>query len=334
MKSSRVTPVVLMLWPHLPDDRTSTPGWQEEISARWSGEIVPSEILEVLASSIRAEGVERMCMLSIVRRLRVCAGVVKREVRPSSRPRAADDGKRSMAEWADLICDCDDRMASLLQAPHQDPRAKAAILLQRGWGHQQLGQLSLAERCYRAAVGCFRELQPVDYEGIARALQKLATVHVEKGEHDKALLLQEATLRIHRNVLPPDDPTLAAYLTALARLYEARKDFSKAQPLYEEALQISRKHCPTDHPDLAQLIAGLACVYMGRKQLDKAQVLHEEALAMRRRALARNHPHIISSLSFLAMVHYSKGDYASALPLYEEALVRCPKPGLRFCAAC
>lgn len=308
---------------------TSSCDWADAIHRAWAPVEVPSAALDVIVGTMRRNPVERMGLQTVIRRLRraVRHGVAScssaedltlgEECEPLPPAASANMGE----DWLEVVCQCDDRLFSQRHAPQPDGKAMGEDLVRKGWAHQKMRQYGDAEQCYQAAVSNFRtSFDNVDYNGIATALNNLASVHLEKGEEGKALLLQEAVLRMRRHVLAANDPAIASFLTNLASLYELRKEYDKAMPLYDEAAEILRAVLPADHPDIATAINNIAVLHQTRGDFDVALPLHQEALAIRRAALPKEHPLLAASLTSLAMVYYCRNDREAALPLLEEAL--------------
>jgi eukaryotic-like serine/threonine-protein kinase len=138
-------------------------------------------------------------------------------------------------------------------------------------------------------------------------------LHAQRGEVDRALALQQQSLRDAEQELGPDDyetamahHNLGNTLAVMGRTDDARAHYERAQALFETIEG-------PEHPDVAQALHGLADLAVDAGELDQAQALYQRAYEIRMRALGADHLLVAFSLSRLAVVATRQRRYDEAL---------------------
>ena len=101
------------------------------------------------------------------------------------------------------------------------------------------GNIEDAMRRYNDVLRRLRGLESAEYRLlVADITTRVAEIHKNLGERDRAIARHEEALRIRKAVLDPDHVDVAINVNALAILYEKRGDLNNALSRFAEALQI------------------------------------------------------------------------------------------------
>jgi CHAT domain-containing protein/tetratricopeptide (TPR) repeat protein len=152
------------------------------------------------------------------------------------------------------------------------------------------------------------------------ALNDLASMYSELGDHGSAEPLLRHALAVRERILGPEHPHTALSLSNLALLYWNMGANEKAEPLYRRALTIREKVLGPEHPDTALAISSLAGVYSRTGDYDKAEQLFLRSLAIVEQTAGPDHPQTAVVLSGLSALYLETGAYSKAEGLLRRAL--------------
>ena len=149
---------------------------------------------------------------------------------------------------------------------------------------------------------------------------RLALAIKAAGNLDRALPLQEETLRRMKAVLGPDHRVTLICMNSLAGMYDlaGRRDLSL--PLLEETLRRQEAALGTEHPDTLTTMVNLGTVYADSGKLDLALPLLEQALSLQKARLGHAHPKTLQTMSKLGVTYESAEKLDLAEPLLQETL--------------
>ncbi len=201
-----------------------------------------------------------------------------------------------------------------------EPETEAAVRSTIGSTYCALGLYEPAEAQLRNALEIRERLFGKEEVEVARALEDLAWLMVQKRDFATAESLLRRALLIRERMLGEDHPDVAATLASVAWTLQWQGDFRTAESLLRQALTSLRRHLGNDHVNVARSLNYLGTVLLNRDEYDEAERLFREALAIRRRLLGDEHPDVNISRSNLAMVLQKKGSYDEAESGLREAL--------------
>ena len=159
-----------------------------------------------------------------------------------------------------------------------------------------------------------------DHPYTLTSMSNLALTYSALGQQDRALVLNEQTLKLRRSKLGEDHPDTLISMGNLASTYSALGQQDKALVLEEQTLKLSRSKLGEDHPDTLMSMSNLASTYSALGQQDRALVLNEQTLKLRRSKLGEDHPDTLTSMNNLAFTFSALGQQDKALVLSEQTL--------------
>jgi CHAT domain-containing protein/tetratricopeptide (TPR) repeat protein len=174
--------------------------------------------------------------------------------------------------------------------------------------------LVLRERVYGA-----------DCPEVADALDRLATLHRDRGDTARAEELWTRSLAIREKALGPEHLSVAVTLGNLGVLRWSRGDVAGTRGAYERSLHILEKSLGSEHPFVAGALHLLAGVLQVQSDFKRAEEYYGRALAIREKALGPEHLDVAVTLNGLGTVARLKGDYVSAVKYLERSISICEK---------
>ncbi len=198
---------------------------------------------------------------------------------------------------------------------------------------QEARQLS-AEAAQLAAASKYAEAQPLaervlalreaalgpEHAEIASALDRLATIHRNKGESAKAEPLYRRGLAMAEKTFEPDHPDLGLFHNNLAILYFNQGNYLQAETEFLAALKIWEQGLGPEHTSIGRVLSNLAGVYNSKGENNKIEPTLLRALAIREKVLPPDHQDIAFTANNLGTYYFDEGDYARAEPYYQRAL--------------
>lgn len=146
------------------------------------------------------------------------------------------------------------------------------------------------------------------------ALNRIARVHRQRGEDEKARALLTRALELFREAA--DLRGVASTLDDLAQVLRLRGDNDAAYEAAIEALEIRRAH--DDRRGEALSLTTLGSIELARGELDASDALFNEALGIRR--AIGDHEGMLQSYNALGIVAHERGDRDTAIASWRSAL--------------
>jgi tetratricopeptide (TPR) repeat protein len=138
----------------------------------------------------------------------------------------------------------------------------------------------------------------------------------DRGEHARALPLNEKWVAVTRRLAGEGHPSHANALDSLALTLEFKGDYEPALTVYKRALAIRTMGLGEGHPDYARSLHHLASVRSTRmKDHQAALPLFKRVLAIRKEALGEGDHLYDLTLDYVVSLYKDMGDYKAALPL-------------------
>jgi serine/threonine-protein kinase len=200
------------------------------------------------------------------------------------------------------------------------PEIQAAVKMTVGTTYRALGRYDDAEPLLRSALEIRQRVLGPAHADVAAALNELANLRHDRGEHAGAEALYRQALGLRRQLLGPRHEDVADSLNDLGVLLKDKGDLDGALPLYREALAIRRERLGTEHRLVATSLNNLAVLLKTRGELAEAEALYREAIDIRRKVLGAEHPSVALGLKNLAVLLSERDDKEQAEALYREAL--------------
>jgi tetratricopeptide (TPR) repeat protein len=250
----------------------------------------------------------------------------------------------------------------LALAVSDSPARRGHALYGLAVAHGKLAEYSLAEQCYKEALGVFRA--EGDSAGLALSLAGLGEIYRDEYYPDQALILERQNLTaleqigrdkgaeaaailnitgailfgqrrykeaerdmkealdIFSRVSGPENLDVALMLNNLGAIALARGRMPEAETLVTRGLAIRKARLGPDHPLVAGAMLGVASVYMAQRRYGEAERACRDSIAMMSRFLPPDHPDLIKGRMQLAVIAHDGGHPAVALDILEEAAVR------------
>ncbi|MBI4704290.1 MAG: tetratricopeptide repeat protein [Deltaproteobacteria bacterium] len=184
---------------------------------------------------------------------------------------------------------------------------------------REAGRLDEARAAHARALSvCERSLGP-DTPQYASALNNLALVEMDRGEHTSAVELAEKAVAAGER-LGLDEAARAGHLDTLGNALERRGDRAAAVALFRAALAMRERSLGPRDPAVAASHANLGATLLDGGELVAAREHTERALALWEASLAPGHPDIAVALSNLAAIEARCGRAGEACALHARAI--------------
>ena len=198
---------------------------------------------------------------------------------------------------------------------------EAATLLNKTGCYLRIrARFSEAKVFLKTSLDIREKISDPDHPDIAKSLNSLAGLYMDKGKYNDAEPLYKRALDIRERIFDSDHPDIAKSLNNLASLYETQGKYDEAEPLYKKSLDIREKVFGPDHPDVATTLNNLAGLYRNQGKYNDAELLYKRSLDIRERIFDPEHPDVASTLNNLAGLYKNQGKYDDAEPLYKRSL--------------
>jgi CHAT domain-containing protein/tetratricopeptide (TPR) repeat protein len=182
----------------------------------------------------------------------------------------------------------------------------------------QQRELELADA--EEGVAAVRARHGEDSDVLARAYNRLGTVHYRQGDYDAARGAYERAIDIRARALGEDEPTLTILLNNQALLLKELGEFAEARELFERSLAVCEKALGPDHPYTASSQGNLAELLREVGEGARAEELYGKSLATFERHFGSEHRWVAGSLNNLASAVSDRGAFDEARPLFERAV--------------
>jgi tetratricopeptide (TPR) repeat protein len=164
-----------------------------------------------------------------------------------------------------------------------EPTGEAVNWLDQAWRLRDASQLQEARACCARAAEIFDREDGPDSPDLANALNLLASIMVDRGEHQDAVAAATRSASIcagWAGRFEGDDATRIAMQawTALGTAYRYQGRYALAEPQLKRALETSISHFGGEHPESRMARNNLAVLYKYTGQFDQAETLYQAAL--------------------------------------------------------
>jgi non-specific serine/threonine protein kinase/serine/threonine-protein kinase len=193
--------------------------------------------------------------------------------------------------------------------------------------HQNLGELSDAERCLRRAIELNRSLSDPDEAGLLTCQRNLAGILHDQDKFDEARALYEQVLEGRLRLFGEQSRQVAMAVNALASLHGDQNRHDQALQFKRREIAIWSALLPADHPQLLLAKADAGEILRILKQLDEADVMLTSAVPAIEAKLGMGDPYTQRALEFLANLRQAQGKTDEAAAILERVkAARAPAP--------
>jgi tetratricopeptide (TPR) repeat protein len=193
--------------------------------------------------------------------------------------------------------------------------------------HQNLGELSDAERCLRRAIELNRSLSDPDEAGLLTCQRNLAGILHDQDKFDEARALYEQVLEGRLRLFGEQSRQVAMAVNALASLHGDQNRHDQALQFKRREIAIWSALLPADHPQLLLAKADAGEILRILKQLDEADVMLTSAVPAIEAKLGMGDPYTQRALEVLANLRQAQGKTDEAAAILERVkAARAPAP--------
>ena len=193
--------------------------------------------------------------------------------------------------------------------------------------HQNLGELSDAERCLRRAIELNRSLSDPDEAGLLTCQRNLAGILHDQDKFDEARALYEQVLEGRLRLFGEQSRQVAMAVNALASLHGDQNRHDQALQFKLREIAIWSALLPADHPQLLLAKADAGEILRILKQLDEADAMLTSAVPAIEAKLGMGDPYTQRALEFLANLRQAQGKTDEAAAILERVkAARAPAP--------
>lgn len=201
------------------------------------------------------------------------------------------------------------------------PRPSNRLLSQSGTFLMSLGELSLAENQFRAALNVTERYMGTQDPLVATYLSSLALVLMETDRKGEARTCLDRAIAINDATLPPNHVDVARDLNNLAMLHFWNKEFDKAEPLLKRVISIHENADTTATPrDYGSALNNFARLLHSTGRLDEAANVMKRSLEFDEDRLGKSDPLIAIRLNNLAMITFDQGHPEDAISFSRRAV--------------
>jgi serine/threonine-protein kinase len=216
-----------------------------------------------------------------------------------------------------------DRGAERIEHDLQEqPEVRADLMETLANVYDRLGLFDRAVQFSRKALAFRREAARRDPAALARSLNVLGNILVDKGDLHGAEAAYREALERRRPLHGTNSAEVAESLNNLASVLDGQGRVEESARLLEESLAIKRKVLGPEDPRVATTLANLGVNRFKSGDLPGAEARMREALALQRKVLGDHHPDVAFTLQALGVLEDEQGRYAEAEATYREALAR------------
>jgi tetratricopeptide (TPR) repeat protein len=153
-----------------------------------------------------------------------------------------------------------------------------------------------------------------------RAMQELATRHIQNLELDDAVEVWEEILRGQVQIYGYWHPRVGTVLHNLSLVHSLNKAYDHSAFIGTKAIDVRLSTLGDMHLDLAESFAHLGLMRVELNECDLAVQAFEAALEIRRHCLQPHDPKISRLLNNIGCAYYEIGQFDKAMTVFKEAL--------------
>lgn len=176
----------------------------------------------------------------------------------------------------------------------------------------EAGMYYLSKKYFAEALN----IKNVDQEGYGSTLVNYATLMVEIGEVDTAIILYYQALEIHKKILGERNYYYAGTNDLLATAYKKKGLYDLAYKHYIEAKNIRKELLEYNPLDYGNSCNNLSLLYYEMGDFIEAKNLSLESLQIIERFLGKENASYATSLNTLAIINWKLESYTEALDEY------------------
>jgi len=243
-------------------------------------------------------------------------------------PQSAGDGRLDLAESeaARAISDFHREQMAAAEAAKKGDLQGARLLvakarLSEGWAWYRLGDPTQAASAAQEAKSIYTSTG--DFRGVARALNNLGALALEKSDYAAAKRTYEEFLAVSRDTGDQQGQAMASINIGI--VLELQGELAAAKKMYQKASAIWRG--VGDKEGAATVSMNIAAILAKEGELDSALRVFEDAVNAYRQF--DNKQGISEGLDWIGDVLYDKGELDEAQERYSEALGMFREIGLR-----
>jgi serine/threonine-protein kinase len=205
------------------------------------------------------------------------------------------------------------------RSPEGDPLVLAECLI-------ELGDLHVAQRRLDNAVASYQEaLEIRDRSGsdcrlVAEGLEKLANLHAQQHQFERAEPLFERAIGILEVALGKHHPEVATMAFNIGRRYLWEGRYDRSAQYLRRSLVSREEYFGTQHPNVAITLRELATCFNGWGEYDDAELLLDRALAIWQVHFDSDEIYLATIYSTQALVATNQGRLDRAKTLYHQCL--------------
>ena len=202
-----------------------------------------------------------------------------------------------------------DKGAERIEVELKDqPEVQATLMNTVGLVYRGLGLYEEAGVLIEKSLIIRRELHGGEHVEVAKSLNDLGWIYIEKQKPAEAEPLLREALDMRRRLLG-DHPDVAQSMNFLGFALFDKGDDDTAERLFRESLAMRRRFLG-EHMDVAQSLNNLGLTLHDKGDYDGAEPLFEEAIAIDRKLIYGDHPTVATHLNNLALLKLNKNDYS------------------------
>ncbi|KKG10288.1 tetratricopeptide repeat protein [Methanosarcina sp. 2.H.A.1B.4] len=160
----------------------------------------------------------------------------------------------------------------------------------------------------------------VDNHSIAMVTNDLANCYLSIGMYEKALTLQQNSLKMIQNIVNEDPLYIALLQQNIALTYQYLGRYSKAKELCQEALTVRETLLGKEDLEVAITVENLAVIHQQLGNYKEAFALAQRALNIREKKLGPKHPIVAKNLSSLGVLCTIMDNLEGALKYNQRAV--------------
>ena len=190
-----------------------------------------------------------------------------------------------------------------------------------------MGSLFAASRCFdikkievcQDALRYTKELDEPDPFIVARILNTLAYVYMQKNNFDRSESLYIQSIEVAEKILDPRDTSVSEYTNDLGTLYLSIGKYDKAIELLKQSLELAQEKLPTDDSDLIGFLTDLSSGYIKVENYAEAEKLSKRALKIAEKSNLF-YDFITQPMGNLATSYRNQEKFAESLSLLNKSL--------------
>jgi len=204
--------------------------------------------------------------------------------------------------------------------PPDDALGRAEALARQGSQLELQGRYDDAIQLTSEDLAIHEKILGPDHPDLAKSLNNLAGLYVDKGRLAEAEPLYERSIAILEKSRGKDNPDVATIIANLGNLYHAQGRYADAEAAARRALAIREKAFGPDDAKVARSLNNLASLYFSEGRYQEAEPLFQRSLTIWQKTLGPDDKEVANTLSNLAVLYDAEGRYHDAEELYRRSL--------------